>query len=143
MAHALYFLVKNQQVYKNLQSILESTLPDGGRSFTYEHIKNIPLLEGIINETLRLKPVIPSGQPRVTPAQGLQIDEVYIPGDVNIIIPQFVIQRDERYFERAKEWIPERWVADGDKAHMVKDKNAFFPFQLGKCFLAASDAKLF
>ena len=125
MASALFYLTKHQTIYKKLQSIGDA-LPKKD----YDSIKNIPLLDGIINETLRLRPVIPSGQPRVTPANGMQIDEYHIPGDVNVILPQWVIQQDERYFEDAKSFIPERWTPE--KSHMVKDRNAFFPFQLGK-----------
>lgn len=34
---------------------------------------------------------------RVTPAEGLQVDEVYIPGDVNVLVPTQLIQAHERY----------------------------------------------
>lgn len=39
------------------------------------------------------------------------------------------IQRDERYYENALEFIPERWTVE--KAEMVKDKRAYAPFSLG------------
>jgi cytochrome P450 len=132
MANALYYLALNASAYKRLQTIIDGIFPSGDSTFSYDQVKSVPYLEGIINETLRLKPVIPSGQPRVTPPSGLQIDEVWIPGDVNVILPQWVIQRDERYYERAKEFTPERWIPGEDQASLIKDKDAFFPFQLGK-----------
>lgn len=67
---------------------------------------------------------------RVTPPQGLQIDEVWIPGDTIVVIPQWVIHRDERYFLRALEFLPERWLAE--KGRLIKDERAFFPFQIGE-----------
>jgi cytochrome P450 len=60
---------------------------------------------------------------------GLTIDEVYIPGDVAVSVPTYTLQRDERYFEKALEFIPERWTEE--TAHMVKDKRAFIPFSTG------------
>jgi cytochrome P450 len=132
MANALYYLVTHPSVYKQLQSIVDGIFPGGDTTYSYEHVKSIPYLEAIISETLRLKPVIPSGQPRVTPARGLQIDEVWIPGDVNVVLSPWVIQRDERNFERSKEFIPERWMQGGEKSHLIKNKEAYFPFQLGK-----------
>jgi cytochrome P450 len=59
----------------------------------------------------------------------LTIDEVYIPGDVVVNVPIHTVQRDERYFEKATEFIPERWTEE--KAHMVKDRRAFIPFSIG------------
>jgi cytochrome P450 len=132
MVNALYYLATNPLAYNRLQAIIDDIFPGGDSTFSYEKVKNIPYLNGIINETLRLKPVIPSGQPRVTPPSGLQIDEVWIPGDVNVIVPQWVIQRDERYYERAHEFLPERWIPGEDKACLIKEKDTFFPFQLGK-----------
>lgn len=43
------------------------------------------------------------------PSTGLQIDEVRIPGDVNVFVPAQLIQTDERYWVDAKEFVPERW----------------------------------
>ena len=50
---------------------------------------------------------------------GLTISGVYIPGDM---VPMHTIQRDERYYEQAAEFAPERWMAG--RAEMVKDKRA-------------------
>ena len=47
----------------------------------------------------------------------LTISGVYIPGE-----PMHTIQRDERYYERAAEFVPERWMTE--RAEMVKDKRA-------------------
>ena len=90
---------------------------------------------------LRLKPAVPSGQARVSPPEGLVIDDVWIPGDTNIIVPQHVLQRDERYFPRPLEFIPERWLDEG-KDLMVDDR-AFFPFSIGKLHIRPGHSLLF
>lgn len=110
--------------------MVDGLFPEGDKAFDYEKVKNIPYLDAIINETLRLKPVIPSGQPRLTPPGGLQVDEVWIPGDTIVAIPQWTIFRDERYFIRATEFLPERWLEEKDR--LIKDERAFFPFSLGE-----------
>jgi cytochrome P450 len=48
------------------------------------------------------------------------------------VIPQYVLQRDERYFPSGDEFIPERWLASSKKEELVKHEEAFFPFQLGR-----------
>lgn len=50
-------------------------------------------LNGAINESLRLHPPVPSGLSRMTPPQGLQIGEQYVPGNVTFIMPQYVMGR--------------------------------------------------
>ncbi|KAJ5939681.1 hypothetical protein N7466_002815 [Penicillium verhagenii] len=131
LAHALYFLTKTPSACKNLQQELDKVFGSSAEPshFTNDKLQKLPYLEAVINETLRLKPAVPSGQPRLTPPEGLQIDEVWIPGETIVVIPQYVIQRDERYFPSGSEFIPERWL--GNKVDLIKHEEAFFPFQLG------------
>ncbi|KAI3289225.1 hypothetical protein DTO002I6_6967 [Penicillium roqueforti] len=132
LAHALYFLAKTPTAYKKLQKELSDVFGKVAEpsQFTNSKLQNLPYLEAVINETLRLKPAVPSGQPRLTPPEGLQIDEVWIPGNTIVVLPQYVLHRDERYFPSSLEFIPERWL--DEKNNLVKHEEAFFPFQLGR-----------
>ncbi|KAL4922111.1 cytochrome P450 [Aspergillus aurantiobrunneus] len=132
LANAFYYLAKHPSVYKKLQAELDGAFPRDTRTpdFSNEALRRLPYLEAVINETLRLKPAVPSGQPRLTPPEGLQIDETWIPGDTIAVIPQYVIQRDERYFPSGAEFIPERWL--DAKEQLIKHEEAFFPFQIGR-----------
>ncbi|KAL1617437.1 hypothetical protein SLS56_010980 [Neofusicoccum ribis] len=130
MINALYYLATHPADQSQLQRAVDDAMPDG--EFEYNKIKDVPLLEAVINETLRLKPPVLSGNPRQTPPEGLRIDDdLYLPGGVDVVVPQWVVHRDERYFERPNEFVPERWVAGSDKAGMLKDRRAWFPFQIG------------
>lgn len=133
LTSALFHLAANPAIYAKLQAEVDSVCPGGEASFSHEKVKNLPLLDGVINETLRLKPPVPNGTPRITPPEGLHIDDdLYIPGNVHVVMPPWVMHRDERYFEKPLEFIPERWILGGEKAGMIKDRNAFFPFQIGE-----------
>lgn len=127
----MFYLASNQAAYRRLQDELDDAFPEGEQSFSYNKAKYLPYLDAVITETLRLKPAIPSGQPRVTPPEGVQVDEVWIPGDTVGIVPPWIIQRDERNFVRALEFLPERWLPE-HKEQLIKDPRAYFPFQLGK-----------
>jgi Cytochrome P450 len=135
LANALYYLASNPSTLKELQRQLDSLFSGAGEAFTYDQVRDIPYLEAIINETLRLKPAVPSGQQRVTPPVGLQIDEVWIPGDINVVVPQYTIQRDSRNFLEGEKFVPERWLVE-NKGKMVLNEQAYFPFQLGVSFTA-------
>ncbi|KAF5866933.1 hypothetical protein ETB97_008739 [Aspergillus alliaceus] len=68
----------------------------------------ITYIDDIINETPRLRLALMTGRYCVTPAQGIQVDEVHIPSNVNVFIPVQVIHTDERYYQEAELFFPER-----------------------------------
>ncbi|KAJ5751027.1 hypothetical protein N7533_008055 [Penicillium manginii] len=129
LAHAIYYLTKNPHALQALQKELDTLSTT--EPFTNDKLQSLPYLDAVIKETLRLKPAVPSGQPRLTPSTGLQIDEVWIPGNTIVVIPPYVLQRDERCFPSGEEFIPERWI-DSEKRNLVKHDEAFFPFQVGR-----------
>ncbi|KAF3401649.1 putative sterigmatocystin biosynthesis monooxygenase stcW [Penicillium rolfsii] len=134
LSNALYYLASHPSAYRELQLHIDKFTPSCCKShasckaFNANEVSRIPYLDAVIKETMRLKPASPSGQPRQTPPEGLWVDEVWIPGDVTVTVPQHTIQRDERYFTRANEFLPERWMETG-LAMALED--AFFPFGIG------------
>jgi len=131
LANALYFLACNPTAYQRLQQEVDEAAIKGDAIFNNDISPSLPYLEAVITETLRLKPAVPSGQPRVTPTEGLVIDGTWIPGNTIVIIPQYVIQRDERFFVRASEFLPERWLDEGKD---LVNRQAYFPFVIGELF---------
>lgn len=126
LTNSFYYLTKYPAVYQKLQNILDAEFPNGDADWSYAKAKAIPYLDAIIHETLRLCPSVPSGLSRVTPPAGLQIDEVFIPGEVHISVPTYTIQRDPRYWDDPTEFVPERWEK------LSPDKTPFSPFTRGK-----------
>ncbi|OGM40935.1 putative cytochrome P450 oxidoreductase [Aspergillus bombycis] len=120
MTNMFFHLAKDHALYKTLQAELDAL-----KDLTQESLKGVKLLEAVINETLRLHPAVPSGLQRLTPPEGLQINDTYIPGDVTVCIPMHTLFRDERVFAQPTEFIPERWTT---RSELVKDPSAFFPF---------------
>lgn len=84
-------------------------------------------LNGVIHEALRLNPPIPSGYPRLAPPEGITINGTYIPAGTTIVIPLWAMGHSEECYERAEEFIPERWYS---KPEMIKH-NVFAAFGLG------------
>jgi cytochrome P450 len=63
----------------------------------------------IFNEAHRLRPAMTTRGPRVTPPEGIQVDEIYVRGDVNVLVPTQLLQADERYYKDARNFVPEKW----------------------------------
>lgn len=74
----------------DLQRLLKS-----GKDVSNQSLETLDLLNGIINETLRLHPAAAIPLPRTTPSEGLLIDGTYIPGNVTVWCPQYVIGRSK------------------------------------------------
>jgi cytochrome P450 len=50
-------------------------------------------LNGIVNETLRLHPPVPSGLLRETPPEGITVGDIFIPGGVTVSAPSWSMGR--------------------------------------------------
>ena len=122
----LYYLAKNPDRYQALQDVLWQHFPNGDSDWTYEKARAVPYLDWVINETLRLRPSVPGGLARVTPPEGLMVDDVFIPGDTVTSVPTYTMQRDERYWPDALSFKPERWEG------LSTEKVPWIPFTRGQ-----------
>ena len=85
------------ELYKELSDLrsLDGIIDD-------HDLLNKPYLTGIINETLRLYPPVPSGLQRMTPAEGAIIAGRYIPGHMNVTTPTYALHRGIGIYRIAK-----------------------------------------
>ncbi|KAI4595497.1 hypothetical protein KJ359_006843 [Pestalotiopsis sp. 9143b] len=91
-------------------------------------LNRLPHLNGVINETLRLYPVLLTGGARKTMSEGINVGDTYIPPNTTIVAPRYSIMRREDCFEKADTFIPERWTT---RPEMIRNMAAFNPFSLG------------
>ncbi|KAF4438949.1 hypothetical protein F53441_12683 [Fusarium austroafricanum] len=86
-------------------------------------------INAIIDESLRLRPPVPSGLQRVTPPQGLLIGDTMVPENTIVQVPMHTFQRDERHFMRPLELIPDRWTTCPE---LTKNGTVLAPFSIGR-----------
>jgi cytochrome P450 len=85
----------------------------------------LPFLHAVVWETLRLHSAIPGPQPRFTPLKGCHLGpaaEYFVPGGVRVSASAGLLHANEEVYERAHEWIPERWL-DLEKVGEEKRKD--------------------
>lgn len=88
LSHMFCELAHRPDVAAKLQHELDA-LPD----LNHSRLCDVPLIDAVINEALRLHPALPSGMQRVTPKEGLQIGKVFVPGDTILQVPSHTLFR--------------------------------------------------
>ncbi|KAJ5714425.1 uncharacterized protein N7483_011606 [Penicillium malachiteum] len=125
LTFCMYHLAINPEIQSALRREIETHADVADLAF--EAIQDLPLLESVINETLRVHPAVPSGLPRLTPPEGVYIDGTYIPGNTTVSCPTWTIQHSHENFTDPNTWNPFRWI-DVLETHNTK---AFIPFSVG------------
>ncbi|KAK7178815.1 Isotrichodermin C-15 hydroxylase 6 [Paraphaeosphaeria sporulosa] len=124
LAAITYHLCKAPAVLRTMQTTIRS-------SFTsYEAINSvsclqIPYLQAVINEGLRIYPPGAQGFPRVSP--GAEVDGKYIPAGTELYTSAWSVTHDPTNFNKPNDFIPERWMDPNSQ----DIKEASQPFSLG------------
>ncbi|OJJ07867.1 hypothetical protein ASPVEDRAFT_47061 [Aspergillus versicolor CBS 583.65] len=127
LTYMFFHLATEEGLLARLRQEIEPLLGENGE-IEHRDLQNAQLLNGCINETLRLHPPVPSGLYRKTPPEGVQIGQEYIPGNTTLQIHLYSIGRSENHFTQANDFIPERFFS---RPELIKHKDAFSPFSMG------------
>lgn len=82
-----YELSTHQNAQKKLQKEIDEHFSEHDEADPVLLAK-LSHLQACINESLRLWPPVPSGAQRVTPPEGLQVGDTFLPGDTLVQVPQ-------------------------------------------------------
>lgn len=147
LVYIAYYLATQPAVAKKLRAEFTEHQIANDDSFSIAGLAHLGYLNGIINEALRLHPPVPGGLLRDTPADGLQVGDVYIPPNTTVVTPMYTIQRCKccrnrsckdvllthsaapRAFVKPNDFIPERWSTQPE---LILNKEAWFPFNIGR-----------
>ncbi|KAJ6787253.1 hypothetical protein PWT90_08174 [Aphanocladium album] len=123
-----YELSTHKDVQRKLQDEIDAYFTENEESDA-TLLSKLDYLQACINETLRLWPPVPSGTQRVTPPEGLQVGDAFLPGNTLVKVPTYTVHRSEEAFTQPNDFIPERWTT---KPELIKDRSVFHPFSIGK-----------
>lgn len=139
LTYTLYRLSQNEDMQAQLRSeLLTLTPPVGAQKYklpTPASIEQLPLLDAIVHETLRLHPATPGRQPRIVPRGGTVLDRFMIPEGTTVSSNAYTLHRNEEVYENAFEWLPRRWLPDSSDAENKSSLDAmrrwFWAFSSG------------
>ncbi len=121
MTWTWYLLSQNTEAEKCFHSEVDEVL--GERLPTVDDVARLKYTEMVLAESMRLYP--PAWALGRLAVKDFQLDGYTIPAGSLILLSQFVMHRDERFFPEAERFLPERWAAAEREA---RPQYSYFPF---------------
>jgi cytochrome P450 len=118
---AIFLLIQHPGKLETLLHELNEKL--GGNIPSPEQVEDLPFLEGVIKETMRLFPAGTwTGRLAMQP---FQLDSHYLPGGTWVIMSPYITHRIPELFPEPYRFLPERWLSIHRSAY------EFMPFSAG------------
>ena len=115
-----YLLSQHPEVEKRFHAEVDSL---NGASPTIDDLARLPYTRMVLAESMRLYP--PAWAIGRRALDGFQMREFNIPAGAVVLMSQYVMHRDTRYFPDADRFDPERWTPE---AQASRPKFSYFPF---------------
>ncbi|KAH8666053.1 cytochrome P450 [Tricladium varicosporioides] len=128
-----YYVVKHPRVYRALVAEIDQADKEGRLSpfITYKECLELPYLQAVIKEAMRVHPSIGFPLERVIPEGGAVICGTHLPGGTYIGMSAPVVNCDQGIFGvDAEEFKPERWL-DASTEEIKNMERAFFSVGFG------------
>ena len=121
LSWAFYLLSHNLQAQQELQEEVDGAL--GGRVPDTSHLSSLTFTESVIKESMRLYP--PAWAVARQVIKDFELSDYHIPAGANVVMSQWVMHRDARFFPNPEKFDPGRWRTEECEK---LPKFAYFPF---------------
>lgn len=118
LSSIFYHLHKNSDKMKVLLQEIDEAFEEGRLSYPirFSDARKLPYLHAVVMESMRVHPSLGTGLPREVPREGADVCGTWVPGGVEVTMNSCSVHFDRRAFGAdADQWIPERWLRDGDE----------------------------
>nr|WP_274323901.1 cytochrome P450 [Halosimplex aquaticum] len=119
-----FLLAQHPSVEERLLAELDDHL--GGDPPTVEDVRNLPYLETVVKESMRLYPPVPGIVREATGTD--EIAGYTIPEGATLSINQWTVHRDPSLYDDPMAFRPDRWT---DEMEQSLPRLAYFPFSAG------------
>lgn len=126
---ALSFLLKHPQAMAKAQAELDLNIGNS-RLISESDLANLPFLQCIINETLRLQPPAPV-IPAHESSKDCTVGGFHVPAGTMLLVNAWVIHRDPKIWTAPEDFRPERFM-DGEAERKGWFKWSLMPFGMGR-----------
>lgn len=129
-----YNLLKHPKTWHRLQQEIDTAAKEGRISdpVTFKEAQELPYLQAVIKEALRIHSATGLPMQRLVPAEGTTIAGRFIPGRATVGINAWVAHRNKQvYGQDADDWRPERWLEIEEQSRAGEVEKYFFAFGMG------------
>ncbi|XP_068655741.1 xanthotoxin 5-hydroxylase CYP82C4-like [Aristolochia californica] len=127
---ALSLLLNNRHALKKVQEELV-TFVGKDRNVIEEDIPNLPYLQAIIKETMRLYPPAPLAVPHEA-IEDCSIGGFRVPAGTRVLMNLWKIQRDPRLWTEPNKFLPERFLTSNSDIDLRGQHFELIPFGSGR-----------
>ncbi|CCF44300.1 benzoate 4-monooxygenase cytochrome P450 [Colletotrichum higginsianum] len=133
LSGATYLLCQHPEALATLTAEIRGAFASGDEiHMTTTTDRNLPYLSGVVEETLRLFPPVPTTLPRVTPPEGHFIAGRFVPGNSQVFVNQLAAYRWPAHFAESSSFRPERWLkSEVGTLYDADTKGVLKPFSTG------------
>ena len=126
-AWALFYLTKHPEYMQKLREEIASVNHDAS-SISFRQLQGqMPYLNAVLTETLRLFPQTGFGLPRTVPVGGAEICGYHFPAGSVVSLNAWAMHYDPDNFDEPERFKPERWLVE-DQAAKERMNQCYFPF---------------
>jgi cytochrome P450 len=133
---AMAELIRKPHLMSKFQAEVRSKTPQAQQDVKEDDLSGMAYLKAVVKETLRLHPPAPLLLPRLSMAECDDVNGYVISAGTRVIVNAWAVGRDEgSWGEKAHEFLPERFVVDGDTIAAADFKGKdfhFLPFGAGR-----------
>lgn len=123
IAYTLYLIAENPDIERRVREELLAVI-DGDGKPTLQEIEDLEYTEQVVSEAMRLYP--PAYAVFREPTEPVEIGGYTIDPGTTVVLPQWLVHRDERWWDDPETARPERWAQASDRPDY-----AYFPFSGG------------
>jgi cytochrome P450 len=102
--HPIWF----DRIYHELKRELDGP-PETVSSAT---LSRLPILNAVINETMRILPAVQQDWPRDVPPEGAVLAGKFLPGGTIVYLQMYTVHTDPNLWEDPDKFMPERWLKE-------------------------------
>nr|CAB3484247.1 unnamed protein product [Digitaria exilis] len=110
---ALAELMLHREAMTRLKHEVRSSIPEGQNAIYEDNLVGMPYLKAVVKETLRLHPPSPLLLPHLS-LEDCDIESFHVPAGTTVLVNVWAIGRDPEEWDAAEEFMPERFIHNGE-----------------------------
>nr|NP_001351649.1 probable cytochrome P450 28a5 [Aedes albopictus] len=132
MTYCLFDLASNSEIQNRLREEIRHVQATRG-DLDYDNIGEMIYLDQVLNESLRLHPIVPVLAKRCTESTALigpKDKRIPVSAGTTVVVP-LLVQLDSQYYPDPEKYNPERFSPENGGIKPYRERGVFFPFSEG------------